>query len=303
MRRMRISDPCAAGECRRRFLYSNVSEKKRPLKTYEKVNEPINHNGIMKYENNRADDLRKKEVIDMIYGYARVSTPKQNLDRQLINIQSRYPEAVVFKDVFTGSKFYGRKELDKLLKIVKEGDTIIFDEVSRMSRNSEEGFELYKQLFDANVNLIFLKEPHINTDTYRRSMEQTMKADIRTGDKDADGLVADIMKAFQKYTMRLAEKQIQMAFQRAEDELRYLHRRTSEGVRAAQAAGKQVGLEKGRKLVTKKSIDAKKQITKYAKTFGGPLNDTETIKLVGIDKNTYYKYKRQLISEIGGQNV
>ena len=74
------------------------------------------------------------------YGYARISTPKQNIDRQIRNILAAHPQAHMIKEVFTGTKFQGRKELDKLLRTVQPGDTIIFDSVSRMSRNAEEGF-------------------------------------------------------------------------------------------------------------------------------------------------------------------
>lgn len=101
------------------------------------------------------------------YGYARISTPKQNIDRQVRNILAAHPQAHIIKEVFTGTKFQGRKDLDKLLRTVKPGDTIIFDSVSRMSRNAEEGFLLYQGLFNQGINLVFLKEPHINTDTYK----------------------------------------------------------------------------------------------------------------------------------------
>ena len=94
------------------------------------------------------------------YGYARISTPKQNIDRQVRNILAEHPQAHMIKEVFTGTKFQGRKELDKLLRTVKPGDTIIFDSVSRMSRNEEEGFLLYQDLFNQGINLVFLKEPH-----------------------------------------------------------------------------------------------------------------------------------------------
>lgn len=95
------------------------------------------------------------------YGYARISTPKQNIDRQVRNILAAHPQAHIIKEVFTGTKFQGRKDLDKLLRTVKPGDTIIFDSVSRMSRNAEEGFLLYQGLFNQGINLVFLKEPHI----------------------------------------------------------------------------------------------------------------------------------------------
>ena len=106
-----------------------------------------------------------------IYGYARISTPKQNIDRQVRNIQSVYSQAYIVREVYTGTKFQGRKELDKLLNKIRAGDTIVFDSVSRMSRNAEEGFLMYEELFRQSVNLIFLKEPHINTDTYKKALQ------------------------------------------------------------------------------------------------------------------------------------
>ena len=67
-----------------------------------------------------------------IYGYVRISTKKQNMERQIRNIQKEYPEAVIIKEVYTGTKFQGRKELNKLIKQLKAGDTVVFDSVSRM---------------------------------------------------------------------------------------------------------------------------------------------------------------------------
>lgn len=106
------------------------------------------------------------------YGYCRISTPKQNIDRQERNILEVYPSAHIVKEVYTGTKTIGRKEWSKLYKPVKQEAvagkeiTIIFDSVSRMSRNAEEGFTLYEELFNLGIILVFLKEQHINTDTY-----------------------------------------------------------------------------------------------------------------------------------------
>lgn len=105
------------------------------------------------------------------YGYCRISTPKQNIECQIRKILREYPEAIIIQETFTGSRFQGRKELEKLLRSVQTGDTIIFDSVSRMSRNSDDDFALYKLLYHQGVNLVFLKEPHINTDTYRKILQ------------------------------------------------------------------------------------------------------------------------------------
>ena len=102
-----------------------------------------------------------------IYGYVRISTKKQNMERQIRNIQKEYPEAVIIKEVYTGTKFQGRKELNKLIKQLKAGDTVVFDSVSRMSRDAEEGFQVYQDLYKKGIELIFLKEHHIDTMTYK----------------------------------------------------------------------------------------------------------------------------------------
>ena len=64
--------------------------------------------------------------------------------------------------------------------------------------------------------------------------------------------------------------------------------------------GKQIGLEKGTKLTTKKSIAAKETIKKHSKDFNGTLADEDVIKLAGISRNSFYKYKREIREEIAG---
>lgn len=64
------------------------------------------------------------------------------MERQVRNILAVFPDAIIIREIYTGTKFQGRKELEKLLKIIQTGDTIIFDSVSRMSRNADEGCEL-----------------------------------------------------------------------------------------------------------------------------------------------------------------
>ena len=68
-----------------------------------------------------------------VYGYCRISTSKQSMERQIRNIKLAYPDAVIVKETYTGTKIQGRKEFEKLLKIVSTGDTLVFDSVSRMS--------------------------------------------------------------------------------------------------------------------------------------------------------------------------
>lgn len=231
-----------------------------------------------------------------VYGYARISRRQQNIQRQVRNIRAAYPEAVIVQEAFTGTKLEGRREFEKLLKAVKTGDMIVFDAVSRMSRSAAEGFELYRALLQRGVELVFLKEPHINTATYREAAEKQIAA-VQTGDDAADELLAAITAGVNRYMLRLAERQIQLAFDQAQKEVDDLHQRTREGIETARLQGKRIGGVTGRKLNVKKAAQAKELILKHSKAFGGTLSDSECIRLIGVSRNSYYKYKRQVQAE------
>jgi len=163
-----------------------------------------------------------------------------------------------------------------------------------MSRDVDEGFTMYERLFNAGINLKFIKEPHINTETYQQAIEQRLSVIIDSGDDATDELMTAIVDALNRYIMRLAQKQIQLAFSQSEKEVQDLHQRTREGIVTAKLAGKRIGQPKGAKLTTKKSIDAKSKILKYNKAFGGTLTNEETWKLINISKMTFYRYKAEL---------
>ena len=227
--------------------------------------------------------------MQITYGYCRISTPKQNIDRQVRNILAVYPDAVIRKEIYTGTKFQGRKELDRILKSIQPGDMIVFDSVSRMSRDASEGVSLYMELYEKGVELVFLKEPHINTATYKKALQNQISL---TGDK-----VDLILAGINQYLMELAKEQICIAFDQAQKEVDDLHQRTKEGIETARRNGKQIGQVRGKKLTTKKSVSAKEIIRKHNRAFGGTLSNEETWKLAGITKPTFYEYKRQLLEE------
>lgn len=234
----------------------------------------------------------------IIYGYCRVSTKTQSIDRQVKNIHDTYPTAKMYKETFTGTKLQGRKILDLLLKRVQKGDTIVYDSVSRMSRNAEEGCNLYEELFNKGVELVFLKETHINTSVYREALKKQIDVTVDTGDSATDKFMNTIIEALNRFQMDLAKKQVTLAFQQAQKEVEDLQVRTSEGIANAREKGKQIGGVAGKKLVTKKSIEKKEEIKTHCIDFGGTLKDIDCMKLTGLARNTYYKYKRELKEEI-----
>ena len=153
---------------------------------------------------------------------------------------------------------------------------------------------MYEALFSRKINLIFLKEPHINTDTYKKALHGGIPATGTNVDFILDGV--------NEYLLALAKEQIRLAFEQAEKEVQDLHQRTAEGIMTARLAGKQIGQKPGTKLVTKKSLAAKEIILRHNKGFGGSLNDAETITQTGISRKTFYKYKRELLANSNEKN-
>ncbi len=223
----------------------------------------------------------------MIYGYARISRKEQSIDRQIRNITSEYPKALIIQEAFTGTKI-DRPEWNKLYNKIKSGDTIVFDSVSRMSRNANEGVDTYFELYEKGVQLVFLKEHYIDTELYAENMRD--KIELRGTDED------EIFKGLNNYFRKLAAKQIRIAFEQSEKEVEDLRQRTREGIETARLNGKQIGQRPGNKLKVKKEAPSKELILKYSKDFNGSNTDKECIKLIGISRNTYYKYKRELHS-------
>jgi len=246
------------------------------------------------------------------FGYCRISTEKQSINRQIENIKEFNPDVIIKEEVFTGTSL-DRPVWNRLMKTVKPGDTIIFDEVSRMSRDAEEGFRAYQNLMSKGVNLVFLKERHIDTSVYKGSLQKQIDIEVNTGKESTDTFFTTMIEGMNKLLMDIAKEQIEIAFRQAQEEVNHLHQRTHEGVQRAieryQDEEKQgrphlknmPGWQKGKprpKIVTKKSQEMKEKIRKMSKTFGGNMTDKEVIETLKIARNTYFKYKAQLREEM-----
>lgn len=241
-------------------------------------------------------DKRKNRV----YGYARISSSSQNIARQIQNLVDYCPDIRIYEETYTGRKIYGRKEFNKLLRVAGRGDTIVFDSVSRMSRDTEEGVEVYFNLYEKGVNLVFLNEPYINTAVYTEELNRKIDVEITTGLEETDVFLNGVMTEINKYMMALAKRQVVLAFEQAQKEADYISKSTKEGIREAKRRGKQIGHVPGTKLNVKRREPVKQQIRKYSKDFNGTLMDSEVMKLIdgGIARNTYYRYKKELREEL-----
>ena len=241
--------------------------------------------------------------MEEIIGIARISRKTQNIERQIRNIQKIYPNARIIKIICSGAKVIGYREFEKVINEAKQAQSgkkykLIFDSASRMSRNSDDGCDLYEDLFKHNVSIEFIKEPHINTEVFKKALDNQIQLQITTGNEATDKLINTVIQALNEYTISLAKEQIKKVFDQAQKELEDIHQRTSEGLETARLEGKQIGIKKGTKLITKKEKQAKEVILKHSKSFNGTLNDKECAKLAGVSRNSYYKYKKELDSSM-----
>lgn len=225
----------------------------------------------------------------MIYGYCRVSTQHQDIERQRPNILRVYPDAKLFEDKWTGTEMR-RPNWDKLRKQLRKGDTVVFDSVSRMSRTADEGVKEYEELYESGIELVFIKEPYINTETYRAALKQSVPM---TGTA-----VDPILKGVNEFLTSLAREQVRIAFEQAEKEVKDIRQRTKEGIEVARRNGKQIGRAFGTTYETKKSKVMKEKIRKMAKAFDGNMTDAEAMEVLKLARNTYYKYKREIADEL-----
>lgn len=234
----------------------------------------------------------------MIVGYARVSTPKQSLRRQIENLKAAYPDIVVISEVYTGSTD-NRPKWKKLMRQCRAGIVrkLVFDEVSRFSRNAEEAIVEYKELYELGIELEFLKEPHINSKIYRDASERKINIATEGMDAETAALINTVIGGLNDYLLSVAEKQIYLAFEHAQKERELLAKRTSEGLKQAKLMGSKVGRQPGQKLETRKAKRAKRIIRNHYELLGGELTATQCFTLAQITKSTFYRYLTEMRQE------
>ncbi len=102
---------------------------------------------------------------------------------------------------------------------------------------------------------------------------------------------------YNDFMLAKVEQDFLKAFEQAQKEVDLLHQRTKEGMQVAKEQGKRIGTPKGAKLNVKKAQEAKKNIREHCVTFGGTLKDIDCRKLAGVSRNSYFKYKKELLEE------
>ncbi len=193
----------------------------------------------------------------MIYGYARCSTneSKQDINRQIKELRAAGADEVIFEYEHGDAKT--KKQLQTLLDIAKEGDTIITLEVSRLSRSTQQLCELIEIIRAKHLRLVIVG---------------SITIDCRNGQTDP-----------------MSEAFLQMAGVFSQLELAMIRARVKSGMENAKAKGKHVG----RRPTTKDDIPA--IFHKHYPAFrDGRMNVSELARVCGISRPTVYKYLKMI---------
>ena len=193
----------------------------------------------------------------MIYGYARCSTneSKQDINRQIKELKAAGAEEVIFEYEHGDAKT--KKELQMLLELAKEGDTIITLEVSRLSRSTQQLCELIDIIREKWLRLMIVG---------------SITIDCRSGKTDP-----------------MSEAFLQMAGVFSQLELAMIRARVKSGMENARAKGQRIGRPK----TTKDDIPPA-FYRHYPAFMAGKMNVSELARGCGLSRPTVYKYLKMM---------
>lgn len=196
-----------------------------------------------------------------MYGYVRVSTKDQNLDRQLLALDKfGIPEALVFKDKMSGKDFE-RPAYLLLLEKLKPGDTLVIKSIDRLGRNYDEILEQWRILTkEKKVDIVVIDMPLLDT---------------RQGRDLTGTLIADIVLQLLSYV--------------AQTEREYIRQRQAEGIAAARARGVRLGRSPKRKPENYSSV--------FNDWESGMISARAASKQLGVDRKTFSKWINQSVAE------
>lgn len=200
----------------------------------------------------------------MTFGYVRVSTKEQNEARQLddmqaLGIKGRY----LYIDKASG-KDTNRPQYQALKANVRAGDTVVFESITRLSRNMTDVKKEYEWFVENGVLLRFINEPMLDTKTDKQGVIERAMTDI----------ILTLLAAF------------------AEKEREEIKRRQREGIESAKKRGKHLGRPK-RSFATMSSDERQTFIFEYNAWKTGKQTAVQTFERLEIPKATFYKIVKE----------
>lgn len=202
-----------------------------------------------------------------IFGYVRVSSKEQNEARQMETMRK---EGIEERDIFidkASGKNFERPQYQLLKQMVREGDTVVFDSITRMGRNMDDTMKEYKWFVENGVQLRFIKEPMINTSNEH---DDVMKRAIQT-------IILTLLTAF------------------AEKEREEIKTRQAEGIAVAKAQGKHLGRPKTE--ITQEFERA------YKEWKDNEITAVEAMKKVNVPRSTFYRIVKEYEETLSPQHV
>lgn len=189
-----------------------------------------------------------------LYGYARVSTREQNLDRQLVAMQDfGVPESHIYQDKLSGKDF-DRPAYHRLLKRIKPGDTLVIKSIDRLGRNYNDILEQWRVITkEKQTAIVVLDMPLLDT---RRGRDLT------------GTLIADIVLQLLSYV--------------AQTEREFIRQRQAEGIAAARAKGKHLGRKPKEKPENYPAV--------YALWYDGQISARNAASRLGVNHKTFLKW-------------
>lgn len=220
------------------------------------------------------------------FAYMRISTKeergKQKFTRQEQAIErwckennTEIPERRIYRDDASGKSFE-RPSWKELIQDIQTGDTIVFKDICRFTREYENGFKEYMKLLDKGINLVFLDNPTISTEYIKNMMGVAERQQNR------------IAKKSLKDTIELL---ILVELDRAEQEREITVKRIKDGIAASD---KKSGRKTGQldKMTPELQEDIKKFLSDRS------IKQIDLMNKYHISRNTLKKYIGYIANEI-----
>lgn len=213
------------------------------------------------------------------FSYMRIST-REEREMQRYNRQEKALEKYVqehgielkdvyqFRDDISGKSFENRADWNKLEKLLQPGDTIIFKDITRFTREAENGYKKYMELLNNNINLIFIDNPTISTDYIKTMMGIAQKQENRIAKKSLNDTI---------------ELLILVELDRAEREREIIVQRIRDGLKAS---NKKAGRKPGQ--LDKLTDELQADIVLYLADRS--IKAVDLMKKHNISRNTFKKY-------------
>lgn len=192
------------------------------------------------------------------YGYIRVSSREQNIDRQVIALRTYGIKAsLIFTDKLSG-KTFDRPQYQRLIKKLKPGDTLVVKSIDRLGRNYDEILEQWRLVTkDIRANIVVLDMPLLDT---------------RQGRDLTGTLIADIVLQLLSYV--------------AQTEREFIRQRQAEGIAAARAKGVNLGRKPKEKPECFDSV--------YSKWKHGAISARKAATELGVSHSTFLKWTKDI---------